>query len=80
MPKRQIPALGAAAKARRNASAGYNSAETITTAIHIRKDAWNLLRAVAFHRAQTQGGRASVSKLIAELVEQHRAELEHEVQ
>jgi hypothetical protein len=53
-------------------------AETITTAIHIPKPTWTLLRAVAFRRAQDQGGRASVSKLIAELVERHRKELEHE--
>lgn len=53
-------------------------AETITTAIHIPKPTWTLLRAVAFHRAQEQGGRASVSKLIAELVERHRKELERE--
>jgi uncharacterized protein (DUF2384 family) len=53
-------------------------AETITTAIHIPKPTWALLRAVAFRRAQEQGGRASVSKLIAELVERHRKELERE--
>ena len=53
-------------------------AETITTAIHIPKPTWTLLRAVAFRRAQDQGGRASVSRLIAELVERHRKELERE--
>lgn len=53
-------------------------AETITTAIHIPKPTWKLLRAVAFRRAQDQGGRASVSKLVAELVERHRKELERE--
>ena len=53
--------------------------DTITTAIHISKSTWNLLRAVAFHRAQVRGGRASVSKLLAELVERHRAELEKEL-
>jgi hypothetical protein len=52
---------------------------TITTAIHIPKDTWTLLRAVAFQRAQDGGGRASVSKLVAELVERHRRELEHEI-
>ena len=52
--------------------------ETITTAIHIPKSTWALLRAVAFRRAQDQGGRASVSKLVAELVERHRKELELE--
>jgi hypothetical protein len=52
---------------------------TITTAIHIPKSAWNLLRAVAFHRAQTRGGRASVSKLISELIEERRPQLEQEL-
>ena len=52
--------------------------ETITTAIHIPKPTWTLLRAVAFRRAQDRGGRASVSRLIAELVERHRKELELE--
>jgi len=51
---------------------------SITTAIHIPESTWKLLRAVAFHRAQDQGGRASVSKLITELVERHREEFEHE--
>jgi len=52
---------------------------TVTTAIHIPRDTWDLLRAVAFHRAQDSGGRVSVSKLVAELVERHREELEDEV-
>ncbi len=52
--------------------------ESMTTAIHVPKTTWTLLRAVAFHRAQTNGGRASVSKLITELVERHRPELEKE--
>jgi hypothetical protein len=52
--------------------------ESTTTAIHVPKTTWILLRSVAFHRAQANGGRASVSKLITELVERHRAELEKE--
>jgi hypothetical protein len=52
--------------------------ESTTTAIHVPKVTWMLLRAVAFHRAQANGGRASVSKLITELVERHRPELERE--
>lgn len=55
------------------------STSTITTAIHIPRDTWSLLRAVAFRRAQDRGGRASVSKLVAELVERHRGEFEHEI-
>ncbi len=53
--------------------------EAITTAIHIPRETWNLLRAVAFRRAQDQGVRVSVSRLVAELVERHRAELEREI-
>jgi hypothetical protein len=53
--------------------------ESTTTAIHIPKTTWNLLRSVAFHRAQLNGGRVSVSKLITQLVERHRPELEKEV-
>jgi hypothetical protein len=52
--------------------------ETLTTAIHLPRATWTLLRAVAFKRAQTRGGRASVSSLLVELVERHRAELEQE--
>lgn len=52
---------------------------TITTAIHIPKDTWTLLRAVAFRRAQNDGGRASVSRLVTELVERQRVKLEQEI-
>jgi hypothetical protein len=51
----------------------------ITTAIHIPKETWELLRAVAFRRAQRTGGRASVSKLIVELVERCRSDLHKEL-
>ncbi len=50
----------------------------LTTAIHIPRSTWRLLRAVAFKRAQEGGGRPSVSALLAELAEQHRKELEEE--
>ena len=53
--------------------------DTITTAIHIPRSTWSLLRAVAFRRAQDQGSRVSVSRLVSELVERHRAELEREI-
>ncbi len=49
-----------------------------TTAINIPVDTWTMLRAAAFARAQETGERASVSALITELAEQHRAELEKE--
>ena len=51
---------------------------TITTAIHIGRPQWNLLRAAAFARAQHYGGRPSVSKLISELVDRHESELKKE--
>jgi|SRR5208282_3097284 len=66
------------AKASDQAVGSAMSIGTITTAIHIPSQTWRLLRAVAFRRAQNDGGRASVSKLIAELVERHRKELERE--
>jgi len=52
---------------------------SITTAIHIPKETWTLLRAVAFRRAQNTGGRASVSKLIVHMVEECRSDLENEL-
>jgi len=58
-----------------------NNAEYVemqTTAIVIPKDVWNLLREVAFRRAQSSGGRASVSEVLRSLIEIHRAELEKE--
>ena len=52
---------------------------SLTTAIHLPRQTWTLLRAVAFQRAQKQGGRASVSGLIVELVEKARSSLEKEI-
>ena len=59
--------------------ADFKQVATITTAIHIPKETWILLRAVAFRRAQESGGRASVSKLISQIVERCRLELEREL-
>ena len=67
------------AKSKAKAQEAESSPETITTAIHIPKRTWTLLRAVAFYRAQQDGGRASVSKVIAMLAEDRRVELEREV-
>ncbi len=53
--------------------------EWTTTAIHIPKRTLLLLRTAAFHRAQKHGGRISVSKLVTEIVESHREELEREI-
>ena len=52
--------------------------EMTTTAIHIPKATLSLLRRVAVSRADSQGGRPSVSAVLAELVERARAELEAE--
>jgi hypothetical protein len=49
-----------------------------TTAIHIPRADLALLRRVAVERANRDGGRPSVSDVIRELVERHRAELEAE--
>src|SRR5690348_3393822 len=46
-----------------------------STAITIAPEDWSLLRAVAFARTQRSGGRASVSAVIGELIDQARAEL-----
>ena len=54
------------------------ASETLTTAVHFPRKTWELLRAVAFHRAQSDGGRASVSKLLTLMVEERRGEFERE--
>ena len=51
---------------------------SLTTAIHIRREHWDLLRRVAFARAQASGGRASVSAVIGDLVEANRGKLERD--
>jgi len=52
---------------------------SLTTAIHLPRTTWELLREVAFHRARKEGGRASVSKIIVGLVESAREKLEKEI-
>lgn len=83
MAKRRATELRMAARAGGETAERHREREgptvTITTAIHIPKTTWSLLRSVAFRRAQEGGGRASVSKLIAELVECRREELEAEI-
>ena len=54
--------------------------EMQTTAIHITKQDWNLLRSVAYHRAENTGGRASVSEVVRALIEASRNELEREIE
>ena len=53
--------------------------DSLTTAIHLPRETWELLRDVAFSRAKRRGGRASVSKVLVELVEASRVVLEKEV-
>ena len=50
-----------------------------TTGLHLPADLWELLNRVAFERAKTRGGRASVSALLVAMIEQHRKELEKEL-
>lgn len=49
-----------------------------TTSIYIPTETWELLRAVAFRRAQASEAKASVSRVITEIVERHRDELRKE--
>ena len=50
-----------------------------TTGLHLPSDQWELLNRVAFERARTKGGRASVSALLVNMIERHRKELEKEL-
>jgi hypothetical protein len=50
-----------------------------TTGLHLPEELWVLLNRVAFERARTKGGRASVSALLVEMIEQHRKQLEKEL-
>jgi hypothetical protein len=50
-----------------------------TTGLHLPADLWELLNRVAFERARTKGGRASVSALLVDMIEKHRRELEKEL-
>lgn len=59
-------------RARRMAASNEDG---ITTAIHIRRDHWELLRRAAFARAEKTGERASVSAVIDELIESQKYQL-----
>jgi hypothetical protein len=50
-----------------------------TTGVHLPADLWELLNRVAFERARTRGGRASVSALLVEMIEKNRKALELEL-
>ena len=65
-------------KKKKPASETGSKPEWATTAIHLPKATLRLLQIVAFHRSQVHGGRMSVSRLLTDLVEAHRKELEQE--
>lgn len=50
-----------------------------TTGLHLPADLWELLNRVAFERAKARGGRASVSALLVDMIEEHRKALELEL-
>jgi len=50
-----------------------------TIGFHLPKSLGGLLNRVAFERARTKGGRASVSGLFFELIEKHQKQLEREL-
>ena len=50
-----------------------------TTGVHLPADLWELLNRVAFERARTRGGRASVSALLVAMIERNRKALELEL-
>lgn len=77
MSKRKgLTTLDVAARARAQDTTA--EAPSLTTAIHVPADVHKLVRAVAFARANRDGGRPSASAIYAELVELHRKELEAE--
>jgi hypothetical protein len=47
-----------------------------TTGVNLPSDLWALLNRVAFERARTRGGRASVSALLVEMIEKNHKALE----
>ncbi len=80
--RKSLDTLGVAAqakgKAAKESAPDPGAGDMMTTAIHIPRSTWKLLRAVAFKRALDRGGRSSVSALLVELAERHRNELEKE--
>jgi hypothetical protein len=67
------------ATAKRRGGSFASTRQYKTTGFHLPKNLWELLNRVAFERARTKGGRASVSALLVELVERHKKELEKEL-
>src|SRR5688500_2803730 len=58
---------------------GAKGDRRVTSSVHFERGHLALLRRVAVERANANGGRPSVSDVIADLVERYRAELEREV-
>jgi hypothetical protein len=74
-----VKAAKAAVDAEPHGTAGIDRSDMATSAMHLPKATLQLLRRVAVARAGRQGGRPSVSALIVDLVEKHRAELQAEI-
>lgn len=70
--------LELAAQARNGVATQQERAKIITTAISLPPKTYDLLRTVASKRASVGRNRFSVSKVIADLVEENRVKLEHE--
>ena len=68
-----------ASKKKKSDSEAGSKPEWATTAVHLPKKTLQLLKFVAFHRSQVHGGRMSVSRLLTDLVEAYRKELEQEI-
>lgn len=54
------------------------SSDMTTSTINLPREMLTLLRRVAVNRADTAGGRPSVSDVVREILERHRSELEDE--
>ena len=67
------------AAAKRKDDGSASSRPFKTTGVHLPADLWELLNRVAFERAKNNGGRASVSALLVEMIERNRKALELEL-
>ena len=76
--RKQIGAVLEQARAAKTGPAAAGTGATVTSGFNMPSELLGLLRAVAMRRAKERGGRASVSAIICELVEDRRAELEKE--
>ncbi len=70
--------LDTAAQAKTSGDLHQETPDSRTTGINLPADVHALLRAVAFKRAKEQGGRASVSAVLVELVRQNEKQLRRE--